>query len=110
FAGAEHNARLVLDHTFAQLSANIAEGDLGRAIGQVAAAMDARIEQLGHHVQTARPAWAAQLGPLPDDPERRVDWRRRAGIVAGYQEAFHIETDGADPIGARPGSMRPDAL
>lgn len=108
-AGAEHNARLVLDDTFAQLSANTTEGDLGRAIHQVAAAMDARINQLGHHIQTTRPAWAAQLGPLPDNADKRVDWRRRAGIVAGYQQAFNIETDGTDPIGDRPGPMRPDA-
>jgi hypothetical protein len=108
-AGAELNARLVLDGTFSELSAGAAEGDLGRAIGQVAAAMDARIDWLGQQAKSAQPAWAAQLGSLPDSPEQAADWCRRAGIVAGYQEAFGIETDGTDPIGDRPATTRPDA-
>ena len=107
--GAETNARLLIGDTFTELTTNGTGSEIEPAIAKVAAAMDARSRQLAHHVQAEQPAWAVQLGPYPDQPDRQDQWWRRAGIVAGYQEAFNIDPGGADPIGQIPPPSRPDA-
>ena len=107
--GAATNARLVVGDTFSDLTPTSTGSELDTAIAQIAAAMDARTRHLGHQVQTERPAWADQLGPLPDQPDHQDAWRHRAAIVAGYQETFGLDPTGADPIGAIPPTVRPDA-
>jgi conjugative relaxase-like TrwC/TraI family protein len=107
----EAAAAPILAGTFAELSpAGVDE--LAVMIAQVAAAMDARSDELGARVQANKPAWAAELGPppQPDDLAGGVDWRRRAGIVAGYREAFGLDDiDDPDPIGPMPSTNRADA-
>jgi hypothetical protein len=107
--GAETNARLVIGDTFTELTTSGTGNELGTAMSQVATAMDNRSRQLAHRVRTEQPPWKAQLGPYPDQPDHQDQWLRRAGIVAGYQEAFNIEPAAADPIGAIPPPSRPDA-
>ena len=82
--------------------------------------MDARSHQLADRVAADMPAWAGELGRRPEETEVTgvAEWRRRAGIVAGYQEAFGLEavstlTGGevelGDPIGPAPPPGRADA-
>ncbi len=112
---AEAAAVPILEGTFAEISPTGVD-ELAATIAQVAAAMDARSDQLGARVQADMPRWAAELGPRPNDSDRAagVDWRRRAGIVAGYREAFGldrpVDDDDGDPIGPMPPATRPDAL
>ena len=108
-SGAENNARLVVGDTFSDLGPIGSSSELEAAIAQIAAAMDTRSRQLGHQIQAERPAWATLLGALPEQPDTQETWRRRAGIVAGYQETFALNPTGADPIGPIPPSGRPDA-
>jgi hypothetical protein len=107
---AEANARLVIGDTFTELTTGSTGNDLETAIAQVATAMDCRSRQLADRVRTELPSWADQLGPYPDQSDRQDQWLRRAGIVAGYQEAFNIEPGAADPVGPIPPPSRPDAL
>jgi len=99
--------------TFAQISPT-GGGDLAATIADIAAVMDARSQQLAACALTDPPPWAAVLGPPPqhDDEPAAVEWRRRAGVVAGYREAFRLDqaiSDDLDPIGPAPPPTRPDA-
>ena len=49
-----------------------------------------RTRELGERVAQEPPAWAANLGPVPDDPVKRDLWIRRAGHVAAYRERWEI--------------------
>jgi len=93
--------------TFSERSPNGAD-EWAVAARQVAAAMDARVQTLAARVDTERPAWAASLGAVPVHPDRRQEWLARARIVAGYREAFRIDTTD-DPLGPPPPFGRPDA-
>jgi conjugative relaxase-like TrwC/TraI family protein len=111
----EAAAAPMLAGTFTEISPSGVD-ELAGAIAQVAAAMDARSDELAARVEAQQPAWAAGLGSRPDggDTAGRQDWRRRAGIVAGYREAFGLDAtgdeDSLDPIGPLPAAGRPDAL
>ena len=83
-------------------------GDLTETARQVAAAMDARTATLAHHLETNPPLWVDTLGPHPTDPSGRPAWLGRAGVVAGYREAFGITTPD-NPIGPPPPQSRADA-
>lgn len=81
------------------------------ALGQVAAAMDARGAELAHRLaeQAAadqKPAWLATLGPVPttgrDVLARREVWLHYARTVAIYHDATGYQPAGDDPIGPRP--------
>jgi conjugative relaxase-like TrwC/TraI family protein len=53
-----------------------------------------RVRNLGEHAAHAPPAWAADLGDVPDDPLARDVWTRCAGHVAAYRERWQIpDTD-----------------
>ena len=56
--------------------------------------MDARSQELAARVARDMPAWAAELGPPPPstDVAAVVGWRLRAGIVAGYRDAFGLDS------------------
>lgn len=75
---------------------------------QIAEVMDTRVSALAARLEAQPPTWANQLGALPDRPDQRADWRRRAGIVAGYREAFALAHE-TDPIGPAPAGGRVDA-
>ncbi|MHB1536556.1 MAG: MobF family relaxase, partial [Acidimicrobiales bacterium] len=83
-------------------------GDLCETVAQVAAAMDARSTVLAHDLEANPPLWVDALGERPDDAEGNQWWLSRAGVVAGYREAFGINTPD-DPIGPPPPEGRPDA-
>jgi hypothetical protein len=71
-------------------------------------AMDERVERLGEHAVETSPAWAVQaLGPVPDDPVQRLDWRQRASKIATYQDLFGIR-DEHDTIGHEPTGNAPE--
>jgi hypothetical protein len=75
----------LIDGTFADISPT-GDDEISATIGAVAAAIDARSDELAIRVDTRQPAWAAELGPPPDAGDVDVDeWHRRAGIVAGYR-------------------------
>jgi len=93
--------------TFTQLSPT-GPGDLPHTARGVAAAMDARTHVLAHQIEDNPPTWAAALGERPTDPDQHGAWAARAGIVAGYREAFGITTPD-DPIGPPPAPTHPDA-
>ena len=107
--------------TFAEISPPGAD-EYRSMIAEVAAAMDARSAELGQRVADNPPSWAGELGPRPDeaDSEAGAEWRRRAGVVAGYREAFALDRaerrqrhdrdqPADDPIGWPPPPGRPDA-
>ena len=83
--------------------------DLDRYLRELAEAMDDRIRRLGEHTAATQPAWTHQsLGPVPGDPVARLDWERRASLVAAYRERYgyaHPE----DPIGPEPSKANPEA-
>lgn len=65
-----------------------------------AEAADERRRELGAQVAADPPHWAAEaLGLAPEQPLARLDWERRAGIVAGWRELTG-HTDPADALGA----------
>ncbi|MHB1536192.1 MAG: hypothetical protein ACYC1D_16595, partial [Acidimicrobiales bacterium] len=61
-----------------------------------------------HDIVSNPPLWVDALGERPDDSEGQRGWVGRAGVVAGYREAFGITTPD-DPIGPPPPEGRPDA-
>jgi hypothetical protein len=83
--------------------------DLDRYLRELAEAMDDRTRRLGEHAAATQPAWACQaLGPLPDDPVARLDWERRASVVAAYRERYgYAHPD--DPVGPEPSKASPEA-
>lgn len=92
---------------FAQLTPT-GPGDLPETARQVAAAMDTRTTILAHQVEINPPLWVDALGERPADPAGRRAWLGRAGVVAGYREAFEVTTPD-DPIGPAPPTGRADA-
>lgn len=76
--------------------------DLGRFVGEVGAHLDQRTAELGERVASEPPTWAReQLGEVPDEPEQRQEWQRRAGSIAAYREQAGI-ADALPSVGARP--------
>jgi hypothetical protein len=89
------------------LVADLAKPDHARYARHLAAAMDARVDELGHRVALDPPQWATKhLGPVPVVGSSAFEaWAERAGIVAGYREQYLSPTDPVDvanPIGAQP--------
>ncbi len=75
-------------------------GDYARAR---AAAQDARREELAALAAADPPQWAQRtLGPVPADPADRLEWERRAGLVAAYRERYHVQDTPGTIIGPAP--------
>ena len=56
-------------------------------LATLAETADARRRELGQEVAADAPAWAVEaLGPVPDEPDDRAEWRARAGTVAAHRE------------------------
>ena len=92
-------------------SAHIPETDdpeRGRFLTQLAAAMDDRQRRIGEHAAVTCRHWAvAALGDVPDDPDARLDWERKAAAIGAYRElSGHDHPD--DPIGPEPVTASPD--
>ena len=82
-------------------------GAEGRVARQAAAHLDARVAELGALAEAQQPAWAARLGPAPDDAAGRLVWQERAGVVAAWREYAAVPDEdptsiGPEPIGAQP--------
>jgi hypothetical protein len=68
----------------------------------LAADADARRDELATQTMADPPAWATlALGPVPDDPDERADWQRKAGLVAAHRELAGHD-DPYEPLGAAP--------
>lgn len=81
-------------------------GDYARAR---AAAQDARREELAAQAAADPPEWAQRtLGPVPADPADRLEWERRAGLVAAYRERYHLQDTPGTIIGPAPAAGLPD--
>ncbi|HXP19638.1 MAG TPA: helicase C-terminal domain-containing protein [Streptosporangiaceae bacterium] len=73
-----------------------------RYLRELAALMDQRTADLGERAAADPPAWAVEhLGPVPNDPLRRLDWAGRAGTAAAYRERYG-RTDPRDVLGREP--------
>lgn len=70
--------------------------ELGSWLRQRADQIADRVRVLGERAADQQPAWATQLGPVPDDPAARAVWLARAGQVAAYRERYRVaDTDPA---------------
>jgi hypothetical protein len=91
----------------AQLPA-IADPDRCGYAAQIAAAMDARKDRIGEHAADSALPWAVNaLGPVPDHPVDRLEWRQRASSIGAYRELSGYAHP-ADPIGPEPAVAAPD--
>ena len=84
--------------------------DAGRRayLAEVAALMDARQDRIGEHAAQHALPWAiTALGPVPDDPQDRAEWQRRAASIGAWRE-LSGHRDPADPIGPEPVAAAPD--
>jgi hypothetical protein len=88
--------------TYADRTPETGDPGIDRYLRELAALMDQRTASLGDQAATDPPGWALErLGPVPDDPLRRLDWAARAGTAAAYRERYG-STDPRDPIGREP--------
>ena len=70
--------------------------------------MDARQDRIGEHAAQHALPWAiTALGPVPDDPQDRAEWQRRAASIGAWRE-LSGHRDPADPIGPEPVAAAPD--
>jgi hypothetical protein len=75
---------------------------------QIAALMDARKQRIGEHAVASTLPWAVTaLGPVPDDPQARLQWEQRAASVGAYRELSGYAHP-ADPIGPETAIGSPD--
>lgn len=65
--------------------------------------IETRLLERGHQVAAEQPAWASQLGAVPEDPERREAWVRLAGEVDTFRSRHHVEVEDVDAV---PRSLR----
>jgi hypothetical protein len=76
--------------------------ELGRYMGEVAAAMDGRLRRIGEHAAQERPLWATQaLGQVPAGLQQRAGWEARAGRLGAYREMSGWDHPG-EAIGPEP--------
>jgi conjugative relaxase-like TrwC/TraI family protein len=102
-------ARPTLASTWADRVPAEAPAEIRRYLTELAEAMDDRTRRLGEHAAAAQPQWARNaLGPLPADPIGRLDWERRAAVIAAYRERYGHDHP-ADPIGREPLRTSPEA-
>lgn len=84
-------------------TAPVEVAELGNWLRQRADQIAERVHILGERTANERPAWAAHLGPVPDDPAAREVWIACAGQVAAYRERYRL--DDAEPA-LLPGGQR----
>jgi hypothetical protein len=86
----------------------IADPARQKYVRRLADAMDERTERIGEHAVEARPEWALRaLGPVPQDPAKRLDWQQRASVIGAYRELYGID-DERDPLGPEPTGSSPE--
>ncbi|MGH3098879.1 MAG: MobF family relaxase [Streptosporangiales bacterium] len=99
---------LLADGSYVSRTPRLTDPDLDAYAHELAEAMDTRVSVLGERVATDPPKWASPLGPVPEEPAERLEWTRRAGLIAGYREE-HGYHSAADAIGAAPHAGAPEA-
>jgi len=86
----------------------IADPERHAYVTEIAALMDARKDRIGEHAaEHALPWVVAALGPVPEHPLDRLDWRQRAASIGAWRElsGYHHP---AEPIGPEPAAAAPD--
>jgi conjugative relaxase-like TrwC/TraI family protein len=92
-----------------QRAPETADPEVGKLIAAVGEAMDDRTRRLGEHTARTLPLWAERdLGGVPDDPAKRLEWQHRASAIAAYREITGYASPG-DPIGPAPSASAPEA-
>ena len=87
---------------------DIPDPDRREFAAQIAAMMDARKDRIGEHAAGNALPWAVTaLGPVPEHPLDRLDWRRRASSIGAYRELSGYAHP-AEPIGPEPVAAAPD--
>jgi hypothetical protein len=80
----------------------VADPERQRFVIELAAVMDARRARIGEYAAETSAAWAVNaIGPVPDDPLRRLEWTERACAIGAYRELYGIESE-TEPIGPEP--------
>jgi hypothetical protein len=70
--------------------------------------MNACQDRIGEHAaRHALPRAVTALGSVPDDPQNRAEWQKRAASIGAWRE-LSGHRDPADPIGPEPGAAAPD--
>jgi hypothetical protein len=86
----------------------IADATRHAYLTEITALMDACQDRIGEHAaRHALPRPVTALGPVPDDPQNRAEWRKRAASIGAWRE-LSGHRDPADPIGPEPGAAAPD--
>ncbi|MCA1681577.1 MAG: TrwC relaxase, partial [Actinobacteria bacterium] len=87
---------------YADWTPQVADPHWRRYLDTLAAAADARREELGELAAADSPQWAVEaFGPAPEDAIARADWIKEAGVVAGHRELTG-HTDDATALGPPP--------
>jgi hypothetical protein len=69
---------------------------------EVTAMMDDRKQRIGQFASTNTLSWAVSaLGPVPADPNIRLDWEKKASSIGAYRETYGYDHP-TDPIGPEP--------
>ena len=85
----------------------IADATRHAYLTEITALMDACQDRIGEHAaRHALPRAVTALGPVPDDPQNRAEWQKRAASIGAWRE-LSGHRDPADPIGPEPGAAPP---
>lgn len=68
----------------------VTDPDMRRALDERAALIEHRAATLARQAITERAPWLADLGPSPQDPQRRQQWIRSVTTIAAYRDRHHI--------------------
>ncbi|MGH3096450.1 MAG: MobF family relaxase, partial [Streptosporangiales bacterium] len=99
---------LAAEGSYTARTPELVDPELDGYAHELAEAMDTRVSVLGERAAADRPSWAGQLGPVSDDPTERLEWTRRAGLIAAYREEHGYRSE-ADAIGPAPHAGAPEA-
>jgi hypothetical protein len=76
----------------------IADATRHAYLTEITALMDACQDRIGEHAaRHALPRAVTALGPVPDDPQNRAEWQKRAASIGAWRE-LSGHRDPADPI------------
>jgi conjugative relaxase-like TrwC/TraI family protein len=94
---------------YADWTPQVDDPQWGRYLATLAAAADARRDDLGLQTAADPPQWAVEaFGPPPEEPRELQSWERRAAAVTAHRELTGHD-DPATPLGAAPPSGQVEA-
>lgn len=93
-AEALHGQLAPIGDSYAQrIPAGLPERD-ERYLRDLAEQADERRHELGFEAAERQPQWAVEaFGPVPDEPLERLEWERKAGIVAAHRELAEWDSE-----------------